>query len=239
MSIKEKDLIEDLKQVRERIGDIPSAKKYRKEGRYHPSTFDRKFGSWNNSLQIAFGEVLQKSPEKKYLKKCIKCGDMTFNPKFCSASCAAIHNNKLRGGPPVFCKKCGRKIQCNSTFCLPCRKLNTIKKYGEKTIGEFRTLPAVAKNRYVLVRQHAARVMKYYNSTKDNCLFCDYSNHIQLCHIKDIGDFPDEITLNIINDPANLVYLCPNHHWDLDHGFLSDEEMSTIRSRNLIIKLSG
>ena len=90
----------------------------------------------------------------------------------------------------------------------------------------------MAKNRYVPVRQHAARVMNYHGVKKDKCLLCDYTNHVQLCHIRDIGEFPDSTKLNEINDLDNLVYLCPNHHWDLDHEYLSEKEMDIISSRN-------
>lgn len=27
-----------------------------------------------------------------------------------------------------------------------------------------------------------------------------------------------------INDINNLIGLCPNHHWELDHNLLSDED---------------
>ena len=229
--IKEEILINDLEKVRKKIGEIPSSKIYRKEGSYHPITFERRFGSWNKTLLHVFGEIKRATPQKRTEKKCINCDIVTLNPKFCSTKCSATYNNKLRGGPPVFCK-CGKRISCNTKFCSPCQKLNSIEEYGEKIIGEFRKLPAIAKNRYVLVRGHADRVMKHNNLKVNYCLLCDYKNHVQLCHIKDIGDFPDSAKLKEINNPDNLVYLCPNHHWDLDHDFLSEKEMRVIFSRN-------
>jgi recombinational DNA repair protein RecR len=55
---------------------------------------------------------------------------------------------------------------------------------------------------------------------KKHCQFCDYKNHFHLCHIKDIFKFDKSTKLKVVNDPKNLIFLCPNHHWDLDHGKL-------------------
>ena len=79
-----------------------------------------------------------------------------------------------------------------------------------------------ARHKYQGIRNHAHKIAKYYNLKKE-CPYCDYKNHFQLCHIKDIKDFPKDTKLNIVNDPKNLVYLCPNHHWDLDHNLLKNQ----------------
>ena len=144
-----------------------------------------------------FGEVIRRTPQKRQLKKCIGCEKKTLNPKFCSSNCSATYNNKFRKAfhPPAFCKKCNTRIHYKAQFCWACMRLDSVEKFGEKTLGDFRKLPAIAKNRYVPVRQHAARVMKYHKLKKDNCLLCSYSNHVQLCHIKDIGDFSDDTTV--------------------------------------------
>jgi len=36
-----------------------------------------------------------------------------------------------------------------------------------------------------------------------------------------VSDFPDAALIAEINDIANLVALCPNHHWEFDHGVLT------------------
>jgi predicted restriction endonuclease len=53
------------------------------------------------------------------------------------------------------------------------------------------------------------------------CEFCGYPRHVECCHIREIADFPNEATLGEVNAVDNLVLLCPNHHWELDHGFLA------------------
>jgi predicted HNH restriction endonuclease len=43
---------------------------------------------------------------------------------------------------------------------------------------------------------------------------------VDVCHIRALADFPLSALLGEINDEANLVYLCPNHHRELDAGLL-------------------
>jgi predicted restriction endonuclease len=50
------------------------------------------------------------------------------------------------------------------------------------------------------------------------CAVCGYDSHVELCHIRRISDFPLSATFAEVNAEANLVYLCPNHHWELDAG---------------------
>jgi hypothetical protein len=52
------------------------------------------------------------------------------------------------------------------------------------------------------------------------CKACGYSHHVQICHIREIKDFPDSALISEINAITNLAALCPNHHWELDHGIL-------------------
>ena len=52
------------------------------------------------------------------------------------------------------------------------------------------------------------------------CMICGYDKHFEVCHIKAISSFPKTATVGEINNIDNLVALCPNHHWELDHGNL-------------------
>ena len=49
---------------------------------------------------------------------------------------------------------------------------------------------------------------------------CGYTNHIEIAHIKAVSDFDDNILISEINNPDNLIGLCPNHHWEYDNGLL-------------------
>ena len=52
------------------------------------------------------------------------------------------------------------------------------------------------------------------------CAKCGYSKHIEIAHIKAVSDFDDSATITEINSIDNLIALCPNHHWEYDHGML-------------------
>lgn len=52
------------------------------------------------------------------------------------------------------------------------------------------------------------------------CVICGYTNHIEIAHIKAVSDFDDNILISEINNPDNLIGLCPNHHWEYDNGLL-------------------
>lgn len=52
------------------------------------------------------------------------------------------------------------------------------------------------------------------------CAMCGYDKHFEICHIKSIADFSETALLSEINNIGNLIPLCPNHHWELDHGLI-------------------
>lgn len=69
------------------------------------------------------------------------------------------------------------------------------------------------------VAKHARKVMEQANIPKI-CIICSYSLHVHVCHIRPVQDFNSSVLIRDINSIDNLVYLCPNHHWELDNGFL-------------------
>ncbi|MBI2976429.1 MAG: HNH endonuclease, partial [Chloroflexi bacterium] len=70
------------------------------------------------------------------------------------------------------------------------------------------------------IRKLARRA--YYNSGKpQSCFRCGYSLHLEVCHIRPIQDFSEDTPMSVVNSLDNLVALCPNCHWELDHGLLS------------------
>jgi len=216
--ISKEELLNDLQMVKNKISQIPSQNLYKKYGKYSTATLHRRFGSWNNALIECFNDIIKEKSKKRDIIKCSQCEEETKNPKFCSSKCAAIYNNIKRSNPNS-CIKCGNRIRKNSICCKNCIGIYKIEKYGEKTIKEFRDIPA-SKNRYQSVRYHAHQIAELHNLSK-KCHYCNYENHFQLCHIKDIGNFPDSAKLKEINHPTNLIFLCPNHHWDLDHNLLT------------------
>jgi len=212
-------IIKDLIKVKNKIQKIPSMNDYNKYGSYDKYTVSRRFGSWNNALQNCFGEIIKIKAPNRPIINCLTCGKKTKNPKYCSRSCSAITNNSLfPKHPRRKCLRCQIPTRSTTHYCRKCLVLNKIEKFGEKTIQEFTS--KYARHKYQPIRNHAHKVAKFHNIKKE-CPYCDYKNHVQLCHIKDIGKFNKDTKLNVVNDLSNLIYLCPNHHWDLDHGYLT------------------
>ena len=62
------------------------------------------------------------------------------------------------------------------------------------------------------------------------CENCKYNKHVEICHIKSVSDFEKESKLTEINSKRNLIYLCPNCHWEFDHGLLKISGRKWIRT---------
>ena len=52
------------------------------------------------------------------------------------------------------------------------------------------------------------------------CIHCGYDKHIEVCHRRSLASFPGETPISVVNSLANLAGLCPNCHWEFDHGLL-------------------
>lgn len=148
------------------------------------------------------------------------CGKTTKNPKFCSKSCAAKHNNGLRTykrrAKQYFCSSCNIKTSknCKTGKCRRCLSLYLIDQFGTKRLSDFQS--TAARHRYQLVRAHAHRVMRLTDIPKQ-CKICGYSTHVELAHLRSIGSFAPDTLVSEVNDLNNLAFLCPNHHWELEH----------------------
>ena len=62
------------------------------------------------------------------------------------------------------------------------------------------------------------------------CAICGYSNHIEIAHIKAVSEFDDNTLISEIDNPNNLIGLCPNHNWEFDNGLLTKEYILGIRN---------
>jgi hypothetical protein len=72
--------------------------------------------------------------------------------------------------------------------------------------------------RHARLRQHARRL---YNAVRPyRCVRCGYDKHIEVCHKRALTSFPSDTPIAVVNDLDNLVGLCPNCHWEFDHGLL-------------------
>jgi hypothetical protein len=80
--------------------------------------------------------------------------------------------------------------------------------------------PTSSRGKFHNIRINARKVMKDNNVPKE-CKVCGYSTYVEVCHIKAIADFSKETLIKEINSLSNLIYLCPNHHIELDKGLLN------------------
>lgn len=155
-----------------------------------------------------------------------KNSEIDRNPNnFCSRSCSASYTNKtspkraLEGN----CKECNKPISSALSFCKECSKWtrSPIKGrlyYDDKTLEEA-TREGKKASRYCTIREYARKTLLK-SGIEKCCKNCGYDNHVEVCHIKSISSFDLSTTIREINDLSNLIYLCPNCHWELDKGIL-------------------
>lgn len=153
---------------------------------------------------------------------CINCNQVTNNPKFCSRRCSAILTNKTYPKKKKIirhCMKCGVITIGKRKCCENCRRTNSTLLLSKKESLTSDT------QRYRRIRSSARIVARSYGLL-DSCGICGYSLFVETCHIKPISSFSDSTLLSEINDPNNLIGLCPNHHWEYDNGYLKLNEAS-------------
>lgn len=152
------------------------------------------------------------------MQYCLNCNVNTSNPKFCCRSCAASYNNRLKPKrkPESTCKSCGDSVITQHVFCKRCRK-DLYK--GDCSLSEVRYDKHHRSSSRALVRSRARALMKKNKPYK--CVVCGYDKHCEVAHIKSISEFPETTLISEVNNLDNLIYLCQNHHWELDHQLLS------------------
>lgn len=146
------------------------------------------------------------------------------NANYCSRSCAAKINNKKF--PKLTAKKhfcgCGNERKRKDVqTCKACIK-KRLEECSDLTIGE-RTYHKHKSAKYSYIRADAKRILK--NFTDKSCKNCGYNKHTEVAHIKSIASFPKDTKIKEVNDINNLIFLCPNCHWEFDHGDLTLENI--------------
>lgn len=146
---------------------------------------------------------------------------------FCSRSCSTTFNNLQKKTGKA---KLGIRKQCKTKDCS-----NVIPKHGKQFCVECRTkldnsltyLTNPTKEEleysrrsspYSYIRWHARSIVA--RDWVKECSNCKYNKHVELAHIKGVANFTSESRINEINDPSNLIFLCPNCHWEYDRGRL-------------------
>lgn len=118
---------------------------------------------------------------------------------------------------PRRCIKCkGTRAAAGVGLCRACKTEEARAAVLAQTLQELR-------DAYPLHQYHA-KVRGYARVAYAGplaCFDCGYSLHVAICHVRDLSKFPLTATIAEVNEPGNLVALCPTHHWEFDNGYLS------------------
>jgi 5-methylcytosine-specific restriction endonuclease McrA len=162
------------------------------------------------------------------------CNIKNAKHHFCNHECRSLFI--LKGTPRLIkstCSTCGTDIQKRSCatkfkttehfFCSRDCKNKFSFENGQRGISKIADRPlsfyALRKdaNRFAAITSNARMITR---DRRKICTNCGYSKHVETCHIKAISSFPLDTLVGTINAPENLVLLCPNCHWEFDHGIL-------------------
>ena len=123
------------------------------------------------------------------------------------------------------CPKCDKLILPESKLCRECQFGNSQKR--EATLKEYKAFLSVKGKHPSWLTVHVRSFNRSWNKglLLYPCQVCGYKNHIELAHIKPVSSFEDDALISTINDPSNILVLCPNHHWEFDNGLIKLEEI--------------
>lgn len=146
------------------------------------------------------------------------CSAPTPNPAFCSRSCAVTIHNAItpkRSRVNRTCKHCGVALVGRRTVCDECNPF--LVDWDTVAIQDLQ-----GRAKYQISAQIRCMARRAYRAAglPRHCAVCGYSATFDVCHIVAIKDFPATASIASVNARENLVALCKNHHWELDHGIL-------------------
>lgn len=159
---------------------------------------------------------------------CFYCGEpIKKRNKFCNSSCCAKYRNgKHNPKRHYYCQGCNDHLGygwVGKKYCDKCRYDGSVNKnfvdWSIITLKEFKTRFPNIFQMNARLRELARQNYKKSDKPK-NCTNCGYDKFYEVCHIKAIKDFSDESKITDVNDLSNLIALCPNCHWELDHNLI-------------------
>jgi hypothetical protein len=166
---------------------------------------------------------------------------------FCSQSCSTSFYNRVSPKRTAKKKACGRTlcpniISTQRKFCVDCRPAAVTPSNLDAWLRGWGTLGGMQRRaKYQIDAQvrHIARIVYRVLGRSRRCHLCPYDKHIDVCHLRDIMDFPPSALIAEVNHPDNLLGLCRNHHWEFDHGLLSAEDKHRLDVHLRLVAESG
>ena len=138
----------------------------------------------------------------------------------CSRKCNYDLQRIERGLTVKCCKRCNEVINSKYEYCALCRSYNKQIVLGY-TIAQIKELYKDKTSMAVAAKIRGYGATIYNRSTRPKyCVNCYYSRHYEVCHIRQVKDFPETATMAEVHALDNLIALCPTCHWQLDHGML-------------------
>lgn len=185
---------------------------------------------------------IRRSPNHFCSRSCSNSYNNTIKPKRqVEGNCKTC--NKLIPSVRTYCDFCYQqkielrhlnkikklKIKKEPNKCIDCKKItsckrcikcyHTYKRYNtEDTIADIQYHEHHRSACYARIRSRARSIAKSLNW--NSCRFCGYNKHIEIAHIKSISSYSIDTQINIVNHPSNLIPLCRNCHWELDHNLI-------------------
>lgn len=180
--------------------------------------------------------------DNKLVVKCNNCKIEFYKTKteinrsktgkhYCSRSCSAsknnlfIQRNKAKFYKCVMCYKdyCRTKDNRSNKLCLECKQKIGNYSLLQTNIIKNQSIKEYSYNNNIHPSWRFARIRALNRSwnkqlTEYPCQVCGYNYHVELAHIKPLSSFDDNTLLSVVNDPSNILVLCPNHHWEFDNN---------------------
>lgn len=168
----------------------------------------------SNSVRVKLNKFgfAYKQENPKEIKQCLNCGnELTgYSEKFCSRSCSATFNNKLRAS------------EKKTKQCLNCKKdipLKNLYYCNNKCQGEYEAKQIVEKWKNGLING-GGKSKEDLSDPIRRYIFDKHNHECSECNWNEVNKFTGLIPLqihHIDNDPRNnkeenLVLLCPNCH---------------------------
>lgn len=118
------------------------------------------------------------------------------------------------------CGLCNAQVKRpDAILCAACSHVNQIEKTKTLTLQEFYSRPSISGKHPSWKAVHIRALARYWTiKTHKICQVCGYN--IEVAHKRAINTFPETATVGEVNAPENLLTLCPNCHWEFDHGLL-------------------
>ena len=160
--------------------------------------------------------------------KCLHCGNITTNPKFCSKSCSAKETNKIPKRKLIRkCSQCDTIVRNYRSSLCEHHYQEYLKSQKEHllslTLADYTERECIKRLHISSKFAHIRGLNRSWNKDKLQmpCYHCGYTKHVELAHIKSLSSFDSNTTLAEVNSSTNVVQLCPNCHWEFDNGLIS------------------